>query len=278
MNNPLKTTSAIKHADWPYIIQHFVYYLLLITAAGLFLSGTGLIIASVILTGFLMLVTFFHLYRIQKKDTDFQTYKFQSISEINSLIPIRAPLPPMTGWAATPELAVTVLKQIIKLKPNLIAGLGSGITTIVNSYGLENYSPEGRLISFDHDETYANKTRQELKTHNLQSYAEVRTAELKQVEINGHSHMWYNPEVLQFPGKIDLLVIDGPPFDTQKYARFPALPLLIQHLARHAVVIVHDTKREEESTIIKRWILEFPEFSVSSLDTDKGITILERRI
>jgi len=277
MKNPFKTTSAIKHADWPYIIQHFLYYLLLILASSFFFSGINLIIAVCILTAFLLLVTFFHIYRVQKEESEIQTYKIQALNELYNLIQINAPLPKMTGWAATPELSITILKQIIKHKPTFVVELGSGVSTIINCYGLKNYSPAGKLISIDHDENYAQKTADELKIHRLQDIADIRCAPLTEIDLNGKSYKWYNPEKLHFSKKIDLLVIDGPPFSTQKDARYPAIPFLFNHLSEDAVIVMHDTNRDEESSIIESWLNDFPFFTISKIDSDKGVTILKRK-
>lgn len=276
MKNPFKTTSAIKHADWPYIIQHFIYYLLLIAAGSLFFSGNALLIAVCILTAFLIMVTFFHVYRIQKEENENQTYKVQALNELYNLLKIDAPLPPMSGWAATPELTITILKQIITSKPELVVELGSGVSSVIICYGLKHYSPKGKLISIDHDEKYAKKTLTELKTHGLENFADLRIAPISETELNTVKYYWYDRNKLIFPGKVDLVIIDGPPFSTQKNARYPALPILRENLSENAVIVMHDTNRDEEAGIIKKWLNDYPDFSLTHLNTDKGVSILKR--
>lgn len=276
MKSLLKTRSAIRHADWPYIIQQFTYYLLLILLASLFFDGNQLVIAAVILTAFLLMVTFFHIYRLQKSESEALAHKFQALSEIQNLLEIRAPMPPMTGWAATPELSVTLLKEIIRNKPKLIVGLGSGVTTLINGYALEKYVPDGQLYSFEHNSKFAGKTTAEAELHGLGKIINILTAPLKTTEVEGASYNWYDQDQFNLPGPIEMLVVDGPPLQTQKFARFPALPLLADKLSANATIIIHDTNRKEETEIIRLWLNEFPEFYAEKLNTDKGITILRR--
>lgn len=272
----LKIQNKIKHADWPYILQSFVVYFVLI-AAGLFLlSGSSYFIYLAVLSVFFIIITIFHIYRLQAEETEHLQYKIQCISEINTLLPVRAPLPSMTGWAATPELAIQVLKLIQSKKPSVIAELGSGVTTLVSAYSLEKYHPEGTLISLDHDVEYADITRQELHHHELSKFVDLRNAPLKDVDIKNNKYRWYDTDACKFENSIDLLVIDGPPVKTETFARYPALPILEPHLSKHCTIVLHDTKRKEESTIINMWLKEYPDFKADIKYTDKGITVISR--
>lgn len=182
----------------------------------------------------------------------------------------------MTGWAATPELAVTVLRQIIFHKPKTIVELGSGVTTLINGYALETYSPDGILISLEHSREYAEITRKEVGHHGLNAHVNLLFAPLKDLELNGESFKWYDLTNFNPESKIDLLIIDGPPVSTVEFARYPALPLFSDYLAINCKIIIHDTKREEEAKIVDRWQQVFPEFRLDMRQTDKGVTVLSR--
>lgn len=273
LNPPI---NKIKHADWPFILFHLFVYLVLMILAGWALDQTAEIIAFFLLSIFLLLLTLFHIYRLQKEESIQLQHKIQAIGEIQKLLPLRAPLQPMTGWAATPELAVTVLRQLIFHKPKTIVELGSGVTTLINGYGLEIYNPDGLLISLDHDSEYAKVTRQELNRHGLSSYVDLRIAPLTDIKIKSENFWWYDLTDFTPDSKIDLLIVDGPPESTVKFARYPALPLLAEHLSENCRIIIHDTNRKEETGIVNRWLKEFPEFTADVRHTDKGITILSR--
>lgn len=268
--------NKIKHADWPFLLVHLIVYSVCIIVAALLLDQTSETVAFFILTVFLLLFTLSHFYRAFKEESEHLQYKIQAINEIQTLLPLRLPLRPMTGWAATPELAVTVLRQIIFNKPQTIVELGSGITTLINGYGLEKYNPKGKLISLDHDKDYAEITRKELNQHGLNSYIDLHVAPLIDMDLDGEQFRWYDLSDFPEDTKIDILIVDGPPLSTVKFARYPALPLLADHLSENCRIIIHDTNREEEAGIVKRWLREFPEFTADIRQTDKGITILSR--
>jgi len=272
----LKLQSKIKHADWPYIIQTLFLYVLLSAVSIAFLEGFLLLFSLLFFTVFSILLAIFHQYNQQKEGLEYQHYKIQAIGELQNLLPFRAPMPPMNGWAATPELAVNVLKEIIRSKPNIILELGSGITTLINGYALEKYHPQGRVLSIDHDADYADVTKNELKLHDLENFVEIRIAPLKEAEINGSIQTWYDLSSINFETKIDLLIVDGPPVKTEKMARYPALPFLNDHLSEKCTIIIHDTKRKQEEAIVNRWLREYPSFNIIKLRTDKGISILTR--
>jgi len=274
LNPPM---NKIKHADWPYILLHIGIYLLLLLIAGWLLENTAEITAFFSLTSFLILLTFFHIYRLQKCETEQLQHKIQAIGEVQKLLPLRAPIQPMTGWAATPELAVTVLRQIIFNKPNTILELGSGVTTLINGYGLEKYNSDGLLISLDHSSEYTEITRKELHLHELNNYVNLQFTPLKDIELNNEYFRWYDLSNFSPEIKIDLLIVDGPPVNTVEYARYPALPLLADYLSKSCTIIIHDTNRKEETGIVKRWLKEFPEFTADIHQTDKGITVLSRQ-
>ena len=268
--------NKIKHADWPFLLVHLAVYSVFLIVASLLLNGTAQTVVFLILTLFILLIVLSHFYRAYKEEAEHLQYKIQAIGEIQKLLPFRAPLRPMTGWAATPELAVTVLRQVIFNKPQTIVELGSGITTIINGYALEKYNPDGKLISLDHDKDYAEITREEINQNGLNAFVDLSVAPLKDVKVNGEQFRWYDLSGLPDKTKIDLLVVDGPPVKTIKFARYPALPLMDKYLSENCTIIIHDTNREEETGIVSRWVKEYPEFEADIRHTDKGITVLTR--
>jgi len=268
--------NKIKHADWPYILQTFFFYFVLVAVGRLVFSGVAYTIYLLTVTLFFIIISLFHIYRLQAAEREHLQYKTQILNEIYKLLPVRAPLPPMTGWAATPELSAFLLKTIQKYRPATIVEIGSGITTLISGYSLEKFNIDGKIISFDHDPLFASKTVDEIKLHGLSDKAEIRVAPLEKVTIENEEWLWYSTDKIKFDQSIDLVVVDGPPVKTQKNARYPAMPLLYKYLSENAVVIMHDTNRSEESAIIKVWEEKFEDFSVEKFHTEKGITLLKR--
>ena len=265
----------ITYDDLPYL------YLPLLAVTGLTLAGwvtwgqSAVLWGILILTTYIILATQFHLYRSTQKDLEDNQRKIQAYFSLYSSIDFRGSLPYMTGWAATPELALLVHEEIKENKPGQILELGSGISTIVASYSLQQ-NGKGSIMSLDHDEAYANKTRADLKKHGTENFADVRFAPLISYELDGSKWDWYNLDSQPIPPKVDLLLVDGPPVKTNNHARYPALPLLADKLSDNAVIIIHDAYRKSEREILDKWKKQFPEFSIERHRTEKGIAILRK--
>lgn len=66
------------------------------------------------------------------------TYRYiEALLNIFPLLKPRFPLPPLDGWAMSPHSIVELISQIYDTKPSLILELGSGVSTLVSSYCLE---------------------------------------------------------------------------------------------------------------------------------------------
>ena len=276
MSHFFKLNLEIRHSDWPYLLQGFIAFFVLSSLGYLFLKKGAFQFFILTLSLIFITLTLIHFNNLRKKREKNLQYKVQAINELNHLLPIRDPLPPMNGWAATPELALNVYKIISTLKPNLVVELGSGVTTIVSAYTLEEFNPCGSILSFDHDADYAAKTREDVKRHQLKPYVQIINAPLAKQSLKEGTFIWYDIDYSYIQRPVDLLIIDGPPLKTQKNARYPALPLFYPHLSERAVIIIHDTDRKSETKIIEKWKEAYPELSCRHPKSEKGITILRR--
>lgn len=185
------------------------------------------------------------------------------------------PLPPTRGWAASPDLLLEVVRYIEEHRPGIVVELGSGVSSIVIAASLRRWGP-GRLVSIDHDETYATRTRLELSRQGLSSTAVVLQAPLGDVIIQGQAWPWYELEENAVPNGIALLFVDGPPGPTGRLARYPALPVLFDRLGGSAAVILDDGARPDEREVVDRWQREFPAFEAVELPVEKGAWLLTR--
>lgn len=186
------------------------------------------------------------------------------------LQPERA-LPATRGWAASPDLLLTCWELALRERPSVIVECGSGVSTLVFAYACRR-NGRGRVVSLDHDEEFALRTRRLLTEHGLEQWAEVRTAPLEPLE--GTGKVWYRTS--QVPdGPIDLLLIDGPPAGRQPDAREPALDVLYGHLSPRATVVVDDHDRERG--VVDGWIEQHPELELERRRHEKGTAVLRRR-
>ncbi len=265
----------ITYNDLPYLYIPLFVVIGLVFAAWWLWGENAVLWGILILSTYLILATQFHLYRSTKKDLVDQQKKIQAYFTLYSMIDFEDVLPYMTSWSATPELALTTYEEIRHNKPNRILELGSGISTIIASYALQQNN-KGSILSLDHNEIYAQKTRDQLKDHKVEDFAQVKYCPLITYEIGDSNWQWYNLEGLDFTNKFDLLLIDGPPVKTNKSARFPALPILTEQLSEQATIIIHDAHRPSEQNILAKWKKQFPEFNCEIKDTEKGVAILRR--
>jgi hypothetical protein len=90
--------------------------------------------------------------------------------------------------------------------------------------------------------------------HGLSASIEVRHAPLADFRLGDEEFAWYTPGSFSDLGEIDLLIVDGPPKVTGRLARYPALPVFLDHLADGALVVLDDTDRATEQKIVERWL------------------------
>ena len=219
----------------------------------------------------------FHTYRGIIKEIRYQDERTQALFNIHSLVKPRAPLPYLSGWAAFPELINTILGEVKTLKPDHIIEIGSGSSTIITSYLLEELE-KGFIHSLDHDEFYGGKTKTQLVQHGLADYAEIHFTPLVNQPVGNKKYTWYDLSSFKLEeNSVQLLVVDGPPEKTQQHARYPAVPLLSKYLDKNAVIILDDAGRKEEQEIVQMWLKEFPEFEHEFIPTEKGISVLRRK-
>lgn len=256
--------------------------LLLVTAAFLvwLLFGEAALVAIPILSTILTLVVILDLYRrFSNQQKEQQQHRQQDYQQIEALFSLfftlrpDLPLPNMRGWAASPDFLKTVIELVLVEQPALIVEAGSGVSTLLIAYCLKRLD-KGKVISLDHDFKFAAITQNLLASHGLSEIATVLYAPLKEFEIDGRKWLWYDKSRLELDQTIDLLVIDGPPQSVQKLARYPALPLLFQHLSDKAVLVLDDGYREDEREIVALWQREFNDISCEIIDAEKGAYLI----
>lgn len=201
--------------------------------------------------------------------------QIESLLNLQQQISIRKPLPSMSRWAATSELALLIVDTIKKEPPKTVVDLGSGVSSLVAGYTIEQLG-EGRVISVDHEEEFYEKTRQTIQGHELEDVIDLRHAPLRQQKAGEDNYEWYDMEKLQDVDNIDLLIVDGPPGKTQKHARYPAVPLLYDKLSKGATIILDDYSRQEEKEITKMWLEKYPQLSFREMRSEKGMAILKK--
>ena len=196
------------------------------------------------------------LYRALHRQIEIQQFKVfrqtEALAGLYNTLDIQHPLPTTRHRAASPDFLHLLAREIFRVQPEFIVEAGSGTSTLVAAYCLKKLG-RGKIISLDHLEKYADISRKTIKSHGLDNFAKVRYAPIKEYEVDGKKYPWYDNAGLEALGRIDLLVVDGPPRNIAVDARYPAIPLLIDKLHENSIVLLDDGARPAEKEIVAQW-------------------------
>jgi hypothetical protein len=214
-------------------------------------------------------------------DTKLNNYfrQFEALQSIKQLFADAIYIPPTRGWAGSPDFLLKLVELVITESPKYVAELGSGVSSVVLGLALSKFG-NGKLVSIDHDNDFAQSTRKFIEVNKLTKIVKVEHCPLSEYQFSGSKWKWYDLSRVNFEHKIDLLVVDGPPRLLQERSRFPALPILKDKLSTNATIILDDSNRENEQQVIEGWksflndnYVQF-DFFIST-DFEKGMAIFK---
>jgi len=181
----------------------------------------------------------------------------QAVLQLQERFMPKAPLPVAGGWAISPTGVMWLVDLISRHSPQKIVECGSGTSTLWMALALRQQG-SGSIVTLEHQEAYADATRGTLARHGLSDLAEVRLADLVDIETPLGTRLWYDIGS-GIDGPIDLVVVDGPPKPTGPLARYPVLPELRPFLADGAIIVVDDAQRPDEQEMCEHWLRDYPE-------------------
>jgi predicted O-methyltransferase YrrM len=202
---------------------------------------------------------------------------YRQIEALNNLfysLKPRMPLPQMRGWAASPDFLCSIIKTIIESKPNYILETGCGVSTLVMAYTIENYSLNSKITCLEHDKQYADRINHLIGLHGLSGYVDIVYAPLANTKVDQKNYMWYDLSQKYIPNDIDMLVIDGPPADSNPIARYPAIPLLWGKIRNKCAIMLDDYEREGEKKVVEMWLNNFKLKISEEYNYDKGLVVI----
>tara|TARA_Y100001001_G_scaffold163790_1_gene193879 strand:+ start:26919 stop:27785 length:867 start_codon:yes stop_codon:yes gene_type:complete len=207
--------------------------------------------------------------------------QLESLSWLQRRLAIKGQLPPLRGWAASPDVLLRLHTHIMATRPGIVVECGSGASTLVIADALYQ-NGAGKLVSLEHDDYYGARTLNTLKAERLEHWVDLRIGEL---EVWEGTHLnpddaekpsrWYPESLLEDVESVDLLWVDGPPGATCLFSRYPALPALADKLSPNAEVWLDDTIRQEEKDICERWAKDYG-FELEYYALEKGLGRLMR--
>ena len=223
----------------------------------------------------LIVIAYIKLYPKEKIKA---SYRQQEILMplINSL-DIKKTLPEsnaLDGFAANPDFLCLLHELIKKNKPKIIIEAGAGVSTLICGYSLKQFSPDGKVFSLDHDDKFSTIIVDAIEDHNLNNYAQVISAPL--VQHSNKNFQWYDINKISNVQDIDMLIIDGPPANSSKNARYPAIPLMIEKLKKGSIIILDDANRKYEKQILNLWKKEYDCFDYNYIANSKGACIIKK--
>ncbi|WP_194744147.1 class I SAM-dependent methyltransferase [Thermaurantiacus tibetensis] len=162
-------------------------------------------------------------------------------------------LPPLGSWKADAFFLRMLAEHIRAHRPDVVVELGAGTTSFVAARALALWG-RGTLVSFDQHAPFVASVRDWLASHDLA--ADLRVAPLGPPPP-GWPGAWYTLSSL--PERIDLLLVDGPPWTVHPLAR-GAAETLFDRIPVGGVVMLDDAARPGERLVAARWKSRWPQF------------------
>ena len=162
-------------------------------------------------------------------------------------------LPNLGSWKADTALLATIADTIERLRPATVVELGAGASTLIAAKALQ-LSGGGMLTSFDQHADFVAATELWLAEHGLS--ADLRAVGLRP-SPRGWPGYWYDTR--RAPERIDLLIVDGPPWTIHPYVR-GAAESLFDRIPVGGMVLLDDAARPGERIVARRWRRDWPDF------------------
>ncbi|MFC4533917.1 class I SAM-dependent methyltransferase [Sphaerisporangium dianthi] len=201
--------------------------------------------------------------------------QLEALIDVRALLEPRAPLPRLRGWAASPDVLRLLIERVAADHPKIIVECGSGASSVWLGYAVQRFGG-GRIVALEHDERFAEASRDLVAAHGLQDVVEVRHAPLTPWTAGGETFPWYDTRAVDDLNGVGLVFVDGPPGAVAPLARYPALPVLLPRCAEGAWFVMDDTDRPGEREAADRWLTEHPELTGFAYPAEKGAMILRR--
>jgi hypothetical protein len=151
------------------------------------------------------------------------------------------------GFAASYDYLEEVILRA-RTTPGPILECGSGLSSLL--LGIVAGQRGVDIWSLEHISEWHARVENALVRHHI-SRVHLHLAPLR--DYGGFS--WYDPPLDALPDNFSLVVCDGPP-GTTPGGRYGLLPLLGNHLAAGALILLDDANRPGEAETLSRWIAE----------------------
>ncbi|HTW17954.1 MAG TPA: class I SAM-dependent methyltransferase [Nocardioides sp.] len=171
------------------------------------------------------------------------------------LMPGTADFPGLGDWAITTSSLLAMLSDVAtRTGPVTVVECGSGTSTLFLGLALQQRGDGSRVVALESDAAFAEETRGHLARAGVAEIATVVHAPLVEREHTPGDHrLWFDTSGLPDLDGIDLLFVDGPVGGSTHEARYPAYPFFADLLRDGATVVLDDTDRPDERSIVEKW-------------------------
>ncbi|WP_152345669.1 class I SAM-dependent methyltransferase [Brevibacterium sp. CFH 10365] len=191
-----------------------------------------------------------------------ETQQTEALLQLLPKISPRWLLPPLGRWALDARSMLHLAQVFEDKRPSRVLELGSGTSSVWLGYLAESLGAQ--IVSVEHDEEFADRTDELLGLHGLNDVVTVKRAPLEPLRLGDVDYNWYAAGALSDVEDVDLVLVDGPVGSTNRWARYPAVPMLWSALARDVVVVLDDSTRPDEADALDAWTAEYPLMRVQS--------------
>jgi len=181
------------------------------------------------------------------------------------------------SWAITRDLARVLAFAVIVPRCMNVLEFGAGSSSLVLATAL-SVAGGGKLTSVEQNPQWCIEKWAIVKQkENVDSHMITAQPKLSIGKIGVYYAFKDAIEVISERGPYDMVVIDGPQFC---YGRDGAIPIIYNHLAPNARIILDDARRGSERWAIFRWLKTYPGLSLDLYDDEfgaKGLAVLSFR-
>jgi predicted O-methyltransferase YrrM len=179
-------------------------------------------------------------------------------------------LPHLGSWKADTGFLHRIVDEVERARPMTVVELGAGASTLVCAKALQRHGG-GTLFSYDQHAGFLEATGLWLADHGVA--ASLHHAPLN-ARVPGWGSRWYALDHL--PDRIDLLIIDGPPWSVHPLVR-GAAECLFSRLAPGGAILLDDAARPGERIVAQRWRQSWSDIGFARLGGSTKGTLIGRK-
>lgn len=177
-----------------------------------------------------------------------------SYLDLRAMLGIEGEIPPLRGFAISPDMGVFMLRLLRKLRPASILELGSGFSSVLLGHHCAKMA--GHVVSLDHDPAYVARSTELIAAWGLGEQVETVLAPIENQRVrDSRAVPFYSAERVRATGRrFDFVFVDGPPLALGPRVRGGFLPLFGEFLEPGCHILLDDYYRKGEQEVVSNWV------------------------